>query len=227
MKQLGAWVVMSLAATAGAAQPQVFRNETEKASYAIGLQIARNLKAQGLPLDVAAFSEGFAVGFSGAPSRLTEEQLQQTLQAFQQEMMQKQQAALAAEAAKNKEEGAAFLAANKTKEGVVTLPSGLQYKVIKAGKGKKPTADSTVRVHYTGKLLDGTEFDSSIKSGQPREFPVSGVIKGWTEALQLMEEGAKWELYIPSHLAYGDQGAGRVIKPGATLVFEVELLEVK
>ncbi len=227
MKQLGAVFVMIIAVASIAAEPPAFPNEQDKASYAIGLQIARNMKAQGVPLNVDAFARGFQAGYAGAPALLNDEELQQTLQAFQQEMMKKQQQAMAAEGAANREQGKAFLEANKGKAGVVALPSGLQYKVIKEGTGKRPTADSTVRVHYRGTLLDGTEFDSSIKRGQPAEFPVTGVIKGWTDALQLMQEGAKWELYIPASLAYGDQGAGGLIKPGATLVFEVELLEVK
>ncbi|MEP0773823.1 MAG: FKBP-type peptidyl-prolyl cis-trans isomerase [Acidobacteriota bacterium] len=221
-------VVMMLATTVAlAAEPPAFKSNEDKASYAIGLQIARNMKAQGVPLNVDAFSQGFKAGYADGKPLLSDEELQQTLQEFQMAMMAKQQQAMAAEGAKNREAGKAFLAANKAKQGVVELPSGLQYKVIKAGTGKKPTADSTVRVHYRGTLLDGTEFDSSYKRGEPAEFPLGGVIKGWTEALQLMQEGAKWELYIPASLAYGDQGAGGVIKPGSTLIFEVELLEVK
>lgn len=227
MKHLIAVLVMVVAAASFAAEPPAFKNNDDKASYAIGLQIARNMKAQGVPLNVEAFAQGFQAGFAGGPALLSDEELQQTLQAFQQEMMKKQRQAMAAEGAKNREEGKAFLEANKAKAGVVELPSGLQYKVAKEGTGKKPTAESTVRVHYRGTLLDGTEFDSSHKRGQPAEFPVTGVIKGWTEALQLMQEGAKWELYVPASLAYGEQGAGGMIKPGATLIFEVELLEVK
>jgi FKBP-type peptidyl-prolyl cis-trans isomerase FklB len=130
-------------------------------------------------------------------------------------------------AEKNKKEGEAFLAANKTKEGIKTLPSGLQYKVIKEGTGKTPTAEDTVVTNYRGTLTDGTEFDSSYKRGQPATFPVKGVIPGWTEALQLMKEGSKWELFIPSNLAYGEQGAGGVIGPNAALIFEIELISVK
>jgi len=128
---------------------------------------------------------------------------------------------------KNKKEGEIFLEANKKKEGVQTLPSGLQYKVLKAGAGKKPTATDTVTVHYRGTLIDGKEFDSSYQRGKPVTFPVNGVIPGWTEALPLMEEGAKWELFIPSNLAYGERGAGRDIGPNATLIFEVELISIE
>jgi FKBP-type peptidyl-prolyl cis-trans isomerase FklB len=144
--------------------------------------------------------------------------------AFQKEMMAKQ----AEVAKKNKAEGEAFLAENKKKEGVKTLPSGLQYKVIKAGTGKKPKSTDTVTAHYRGTLINGTEFDSSYKRGQPATFPVSGgMIPGWTEALQLMEEGAKWQLFIPSNLAYGEKGAGRDIGPNATLIFEIELVSIQ
>jgi FKBP-type peptidyl-prolyl cis-trans isomerase FklB len=142
---------------------------------------------------------------------------------FQKEMMAKQQAM----ADKNKKEGEAFLAENKKKEGVKTLPSGVQYKVIKAGTGKKPKLTDTVTVHYRGTLIDGTEFDSSYKRGQPASFQVSGVIPGWTEALQLMGEGAKWQLFVPSNLAYGERGTGGPIGPNATLIFEVELISVQ
>jgi FKBP-type peptidyl-prolyl cis-trans isomerase FklB len=145
------------------------------------------------------------------------------MMAFQKEVMAKQ----AEVAKKNKAEGEAFLAENKKKEGVKTTPSGLQYKVIKPGKGKKPKSSDTVTVNYRGTLIDGTEFDSSYKRGQPATFQVSGVIPGWTEALQLMEEGAKWQLFIPSNLAYGERGAGGVIGPNATLIFEVELISIQ
>jgi len=147
--------------------------------------------------------------------------------AFQKELMAKQQEAQKAVSAKAKAEGEAFLAANATKDGVVTLPSGLQYKVITPGSGASPKASDTVSVHYRGRLIDGTEFDSSYKRNEPTSFPVGGVIPGWTEALQLMKVGAKWELYVPAKLAYGDRGAGGLIPPGATLVFEVELLSIK
>ena len=142
-------------------------------------------------------------------------------------MMAKQQEMAKKLGEKNKAEGEAFLAENKKKEGVITLPSGLQYKVIKAGTGKKPKATDTVTVHYQGTLIDGKEFDSSYRRGQPVTFPVNGVIPGWTEALQLMEEGAKWQIFIPSSLAYGDRGAGRDIGPHATLIFEIELVSIQ
>jgi FKBP-type peptidyl-prolyl cis-trans isomerase FklB len=147
--------------------------------------------------------------------------------AFQKEMMAKQQELAKRLGEKNKKEGEAFLSENRKKEGIKALPSGLQYKVVKAGTGKKPKSTDTVTTHYRGTLIDGTEFDSSYRRGQPASFPVSGVIPGWTEALQLMEEGAKWQLFIPPNLAYGERGAGSQIGPNATLIFEIELISIQ
>jgi FKBP-type peptidyl-prolyl cis-trans isomerase FklB len=147
--------------------------------------------------------------------------------AFQKEMMAKQQELAKRLGEKNKKEGEAFLSENRKKEGIKALPSGLQYKVVKAGTGKKPKSTDTVTTHYRGTLIDGTEFDSSYRRGQPASFPVSGVIAGWTEALQLMEEGAKWQLFIPPNLAYGERGAGSQIGPNATLIFEIELISIQ
>jgi len=158
---------------------------------------------------------------------LTEQEIQETMAAFQKEAMAKQAELAKKLGEKNKREGEAFLVKNKEKEGVKTLPSGLQYVVIKAGTGKKPNINDSVTTHYRGTLIDGTEFDSSYRRGQPVTFPVSGVIAGWTEALQLMEEGAKWQLFIPPNLAYGEQGKGGVIGPNATLIFEIELISIQ
>ena len=165
--------------------------------------------------------------FAGAKPQLTDEEVQQVMQDFQKKMMAKQMAAREEGLAKNKGEGEKFLAENKKKEGVKTTASGLQYKVIKDGTGKTPKATDTVKTHYRGTLINGTEFDSSYKRGEPAEFPVNGVIKGWTEALQLMKEGAKWQLFIPSNLAYGERGAGQAIGPNATLIFDIELLDIE
>jgi len=158
---------------------------------------------------------------------MTDMQVHETMIAFKKQMDSVAMERAHAQAVKNKEAGDTFLATNAHAPGVKTLPSGLQYRVITEGKGRTPTAASTVKTHYRGKLLDGTEFDSSYKRGEPAVFPVTGVNSGWTEALQLMKEGSKWELFIPAHLAYGEQGAGGVIPPNATLVFEVELLEIQ
>lgn len=199
----------------------------DSVSYAIGTNIGVNLKAQKVEVNINVLAAGIGHVVDSAQLMLTDEQAQAVMMAFQQRMMAKQQEEASAAGEKNKKEGGAFLAANKTKEGVKTTASGLQYKVIKVGAGPKPSADQTVSVHYRGTTLDGKEFDSSYKRNEPATFGVGQVIGGWTEALLLMPVGSKWELYIPSNLAYGDQGAGPSIAPGSTLIFEVELLSVK
>ncbi len=201
----------------------VLKNQKDKVSYIIGMDIGNNLKKQLVDVDLNILAKGLKDALTGAKSLLTEKEIQETMTAFQKEMMAKKEEV----AKQNKKDGEAFLAENKKKEGVKTLPSGLQYKVIKTGTGKKPKSTDTVTVHYRGTLINGTEFDSSYKRGQTVSFPVSGVIPGWTEALQLMEEGAKWQLFIPSNLAYGEKGAGNVIGPNATLIFEIELVSIQ
>ena len=201
--------------------------QKEKTSYALGMNIAHTVKAQPLDLDQNAFVQGVRDVLAGGKTLMTEDEMAAALGILQNEM-----AAKAAEAAKqmgeiNKKEGADFLAANKTKDGIVTLPSGMQYKIITAGTGPKPTAADTVICNYRGTLLNGTEFDSSYKRGQPASFPVGRVIKGWQEALQLMPVGSKWQLFVPSDLAYGERGAGADIAPNATLIFEVELISIQ
>jgi FKBP-type peptidyl-prolyl cis-trans isomerase FklB len=198
----------------------------DKASYAIGQNIGRSFKAQKLDLDLKLLVKGMEDVTTGAKPLLTPAEVQETMMAFQQEMMTKQTPGKKADAEKNKKDGETFLAANKAKPGVVTLPSGLQYKILTEGKGDKPKATDTVKTHYRGTLIDGTEFDSSYSRNEPTEFPVGGVIKGWTEALQLMPVGSKWQLFIPSDIAYGPNGAGEDIGPNATLIFEIELLEI-
>ncbi len=195
----------------------------EKISYIIGRDMASNLSKQGIEVEIESFMKGFKEVQEGKASSLTQNDVQQAMMALQQEMAAKQNAA----GGENKEAGEAFLADNKDKEGVKTLPSGLQYMVLKEGTGKSPSASDTVTTHYHGTLIDGTTFDSSYDRGQPATFPVNGVIAGWTEALQLMKEGSKWRLFIPSDLAYGSQGAGDVIGPNSALIFDVELLSVK
>jgi len=208
-----------------------FKSETDKVSYALGMNIAAslgaNLKRQNVEINHDVLIQAIKDGLSGGKTLMTEAEAQNTLRQFMSELQQKQEAKMKEAADNNKKEGDAFLAANKTKPGVVTLPSGLQYKIVKEGTGPKPAATDTVTVNYRGTLINGTEFDSSYKRGEPATFPVGGVIKGWTEALQLMPVGSKWELYIPSDLAYGARGAGADIGPNATLVFEVELLSIK
>jgi len=198
-----------------------------KASYAAGLNIGQNLKAQGVEIDADEMAKGIRDGLSGAKPQMTPEEMQQVLGAFQKELSAKRMESVKSEGVKNLKDGQAFLAANAKKEGVKTLPSGLQYIVIKQGKGPKPTKASTVQTHYRGTLIDGQEFDSSYKRGEPAEFPVGGVIAGWTEALQLMPEGSKYQLFIPASLAYGENAPqGSIIPANGTLVFEVELLKI-
>ena len=208
--------VLFLVSQVSAQENLVLKNQKDKVSYIIGMNIGNDLKRQSIDISPKILAEGVQQALAGSKPLLTEQEIQETMMAFQKEMM-----------AKQKERGDAFLAENKKKEGVKTLPSGLQYKVIKAGTGKKPKLNDTVTIHYRGTLIDGTEFDSSYKRGQPVSFPVSGVLPGWTEALQLMEEGAKWQLFIPPNLAYGERGAGGVIGPNATLVFEIELVSIQ
>lgn len=199
----------------------------DKVSYAVGAQIGADMKRQTVDIDPAMLAKGLKDGFQGSKLLLTDQEMREALGGLQQQMAAKQADRMRELGAKNKQAGAAFLAENKKKEGVKVLPSGLQYKITKEGTGKTPKADDTVTVNYRGTLIDGTEFDSSYKRGESATFPVEGVIKGWTEALQLMKVGSKWQLFVPSELAYGEQPAGRVIGPNSTLIFEVELLGIK
>jgi len=199
----------------------------EKLGYAIGLQIGSQLAATKDAMHTDSLILGIKDALENKTPRLSNEEMQAAKMAFQQEVQARAQKEMAELSGKNKAEGEAFLAANKSKEGVVTLPSGLQYKVLKAGTGATPKATDTVVTHYTGKLINGQVFDSSLQRGEPATFPVNGVIPGWTEALQLMKTGGKWELYIPADLAYGERGAGQAIAPNSVLVFEIELLDVK
>ncbi len=202
------------------------KTQKDKLSYAIGMDMGGSLKRNAIDVDIDALVKGLKDALAGGKMMMTEQEQRETLMAFQKEFQAKQQEKMKALAEKNKKEGEAFLAENKKKPGVKTLPSGLQYKVITEGKGASPKETDTVTVNYRGTLIDGTEFDSSYKRNEPATFPVKGVIKGWTEALQLMKEGAKWQLFVPAGLAYGERGAGGVIGPNATLIFEVELLKI-
>ena len=208
-------------------QPLVLKTDKEKLSYAIGMNIGQGMKKDSLDIDPAILSRAIKDAVTGSKPAMTEEEARTIVTAFRTEMVKKQQAEAQKAGEVNKQAGDKFLAENKTKDGVVTLPSGLQYKVIKQGDGPKPTASDTVVTNYRGTLIDGKEFDSSYKRGQPATFPVGQVIKGWTEALQLMPVGSKWQLYIPSNLAYGDRGAGGDIGPNSTLIFDIELLSIQ
>lgn len=221
---LGAVCIASL----GLAQdkPQL-KDQKDKASYSIGYDIGETFKKQKIDLNIDTLVTGLKEAMGGKEAAMSKEDREKTLQAFQKEMMEKQIAASKEAATKNQAEGEKFLAENKTKDGVKTTASGLQYKVLKEGSGASPKETDTVVTNYRGTLIDGTEFDSSYKRNEPATFPVNRVIKGWTEALQLMKPGAKYQLFIPSSLAYGERGAGQLIGPNATLIFEVELLSIK
>jgi FKBP-type peptidyl-prolyl cis-trans isomerase FklB len=215
-------------ATTKTQAPLTLKTQTQKSSYAIGMNIGKNLKRDSVDIDPAILLRGLKDALAGNKLLLTDDEAKAALTALQTEVRTKEEAKLKAAALENKKTGEAFLAANKTKEGVVTLPSGLQYKVIKEGTGPKPTAQDTVLCHYRGTLVDNTEFDSSYKRNEPLKIPVGGVIKGWTEAIQLMPVGSKWQLFIPSDLAYGERGApGSPIGPNSTLIFEVELISIE
>lgn len=229
MKAITAVIIAVLIFSSGVtAQKKSPKTQKEKVSYSIGVDIGRNLKKQNININADMLARGMKDAFSGATLVMSEKDMETTLKTFQQEMMTKMEAQRKVVGEKNKKEGEAFLSANKNKEGVITLPSGLQYKVITNGTGSKPTKDQTVKVHYRGTLIDGSEFDSSYKRGEPVEFPVGQVIAGWVEALQMMSVGSKWQLFIPSDLAYGEQGNPRGgIGPNAVLIFDVELVSIK
>jgi FKBP-type peptidyl-prolyl cis-trans isomerase len=213
------------ATTTGA--PLTLKTQKEKLSYAIGMNIGQGMKHDGLEIDPAILTRALKDALSGAKPAMTEEEAKTVMNSFRAEMMKKQQNQAQKLAETNKATGEKFLAENKAKAGVVTLPSGLQYKIIKEGTGPKPTATDTVVTNYRGTLIDGTEFDSSYKRGEPASFPVNRVIKGWTEALQLMPVGSKWQLFVPSNLAYGERSPGGEIGPNSTLIFDVELLSIE
>ena len=230
MKRRLAMAMCAAVALSGAviaADAPELKNDKEKISYSIGMDIGGNLKRGSVEVDPDLLAKGLKDSYGGGKTILTEDQARQAIADFQKTLMAKQAEIMQKLSEKNKADGEKFLAENAKKEGVKTLPSGLQYKEIAPGTGKSPKTTDTVTTHYKGTLIDGTEFDSSYKRGQPATFQVSGVIPGWTEALQLMKEGAKWQLFVPSNLAYGERGAGREIGPNATLIFEVELISVK
>jgi FKBP-type peptidyl-prolyl cis-trans isomerase FklB len=210
------------------------KTEDDNISYSLGFSMGSRFIRDGLEINLEVFQEGMKDGFTGSKQILTEEEMQKTMMALQQKMMAKRQTEHMKEMEErknlgeaNKEKGEKFLEANKAKEGVITLESGLQYKILKKGTGASPKATDTVKCHYKGTTIDGEEFDSSYKRGEPATFALNKVIKGWTEGLQLMKEGGKWEFFIPPELAYGEMGSGPDIGPNEVLIFEVELLGIE
>jgi FKBP-type peptidyl-prolyl cis-trans isomerase FklB len=218
---------LALASTGLAQEKTELKDSKDKVSYSIGLDIGATFKKQKIDVNADVLLAGIKDALSGAKPLMTDDQVRETMKAFSKEMMEKQAAATKETAQKNAAAGEQFLAENKKKPGVKTTASGLQYKVLKEGNGPTPKASDSVVTNYRGTLINGTEFDSSYKRGQPATFPVAGVIKGWTEALQLMKVGSKYQLFVPANLAYGERGAGEEIKPNETLIFEVELMEIK
>jgi FKBP-type peptidyl-prolyl cis-trans isomerase FklB len=207
--------------------PLVLKTPKDKASYAIGMNIGKGLHKDSVDVDPAILLRGLKDGMAGGKTLLTDDEAKSAMVAIQADLRKKQEAKMAIVGDANKKEGDEFLAQNKTKEGVVTLPSGLQYKILKEGTGPKPSASDSVVCNYKGTLIDNTEFDSSYKRGQPATFPVGQVIKGWTEVLQLMPVGSKWQVFVPSDLAYGPRAPGGAIGPNSTLIFEIELLSIQ
>lgn len=221
----GLFVGLACVWAAETATQVAFENDQQKVSYAIGFQAGSSYRSQEAPINLDMLIQGLKDGFSGQTSALPSDQTQQVIAAFRKDMQARADKKRQDLAEKTLAEGKAFLDANAKKEGVKVLASGLQYKVLREGAGKVPSATDRVKAHYRGTLTNGTEFDSSYKRGQPTEFAVTGVIKGWTEALQLMNEGSKWELVVPAALAYGEPGRPN-IPPNSVLIFEVELLEI-
>ena len=210
-----------------AADALVLSTDMDKLSYSVGIDLGKNLKRQGIEINPTVMAKGIQDGMAGGMTLMTEQEMKDSLSKFQKDLMAKRAAMVDKKAETNKQAGDAFLSTNKTKQGVVTLPSGLQYKIITNAKGVKPAKEDEVTVEYTGRLIDGTVFDSTDKAGKPATFKVSQVIPGWTEALQLMPAGSTWEIYVPSNLAYGPRSVGGPIGPNETLIFSVHLISVK
>lgn len=228
MKLVTAAVMGLVMTTAMAAtDATTLTSDKDKLSYSIGADLGKNFKSQGIDVNADVLAKGMQDGMNGAQLQLTEDQMKEVLNKFQKDLMAKRNAEFTKKSDENKSKGEAFLKDNKSKQGVVSLPSGLQYKIIEAGKGTKPSKDDTVTVEYTGHLIDGTVFDTTEKAGKPATFQVSQVIPGWTEALQLMPAGSTWEIYIPSNLAYGPRSVGGPIGPNETLIFKIHLISVK
>ena len=209
------------------AAPSVLKTQKDQVNYAIGVNLIGNFKKQGIDIDLNLVIKGMQDAFSGEKQLMSDVEIRKAIIQYQTEVRQMQAEIRIQMAEDYRKEGESFLAENKKKEGVVALPSGLQYRIIKSGDGKKPIDTDTVECHYRGTLINGNEFDSSYRTGRPATFKVNGVISGWAEALKLMPVGSTWQLFVPSELAYGDRGAGRTIGPNATLIFEIELLAIQ
>jgi FKBP-type peptidyl-prolyl cis-trans isomerase FklB len=220
-------IALGFVTAVSAEEKSALKDPKDKVSYSIGLDIGSTLKKQNIDVNMDTLFAGLKDAITGAKPQLTEEQMKETMTNFSKELRDKQMAAMQEATQKNAAAGQKFLAENKTKPGVKTTASGLQYKVLKEGTGPSPKETDTVVTNYRGTLINGTEFDSSYKRNEPVTFPVNGVIKGWTEALQLMKKGSKYQLFVPAELAYGPRGAGQDIGPNETLIFEVELVDIK
>jgi UDP-GlcNAc:undecaprenyl-phosphate/decaprenyl-phosphate GlcNAc-1-phosphate transferase len=228
IKLLPVLAILLLSECLQAQEPPVLKTEVDKVNYGIGVGVARNFVNQGLDVNLELVIRGMRDMHSGATLLMTEEELAKTMNAFQKELRLRQAEAAKVAAENNKKEGEAFLAENSKKEGMTVLPSGLQYRILKAGDGKIPTSADSVECHYRGTFIDGKEFDNSYKMGKPVAFKVQGgIIPGWSEALKLMPVGSKWQVFLPSRLAYGERGAGSQIGPNTALIFEIELLSIK
>ncbi len=230
MKLIAATAISMAISNAYASSPAAavaLNNDMDKLSYSIGVDLGKNFKKQAIEINPSVMAQGMQDAIKGSPLILSEQQMKDVLAKFQKDLMAKRTADFSKKAEENKSKGQAFLNQNKDKEGVVTLASGLQYKIIEKGNGAKPNSEDTVTVEYTGKLIDGQVFDTTEKRGKPATFKVSQVIPGWTEALQLMPAGSTWEVYVPSDLAYGARSVGGPIGPNETLVFKIHLISVK
>lgn len=223
MKTVIALLVSLGVVSVAAAAPADLKTDKARQAYTFGFQMGANVKSQGLDVDAATFARGVKDGMAGAKPALTEKEMGEAMQKFRDARMAQHQE----QSKKNAKRGEEYLAKNKAKEGVKTLDSGVQYRVVKEGDGSSPKDSDTVTVHYRGTLIDGKEFDSSYKRGEPVSFPVKGVIPGWQQVLPLMKKGAKWEIAVPAASAYGERGAGPAIGPNETLLFEIELLDIK
>ena len=227
MKLVAIAISLAMSTAIAATDAPALNTEMDKLSYSIGSDLGKNFKRQGIEINPVVMSKGIQDGMSGGTLLMTEQQMKDVLNKFQKDLMAKRTADFNKKALENKSKGEAFLSQNKSKPGVVVLADGLQYKIITAGTGEKPTKEDTVTVEYTGKLIGGEVFDSTEKTGKPATFKLSQVIPGWTEALQLMPAGSTWEVYVPASLAYGSRNVGGPIGPDETLIFNIHLISVK